>query len=199
MVLYIADDGLRGATWPSDGFSILKPRDGCPDGFKEGSLVMGVPGADHSEQYHLDTESTDDELTVRFCTKKQTTGGDTEWEPGQYCILRTDRKCPNGKVLCNLIIRKSCQWWILLVRVFLFPWTGFEDGQIVIDNEKNPHVASLPLPDVDVDKNVRLNFCCRNDGSWFDQIYLPRSQPFVLFERGYECQEVKGNQPLTIK
>lgn len=109
MVLYIADDGLRGATWPSDGFSILKPRDGCPDGFKEGNLVMGVPGADHSKQYHLDTESTDDELTVRFCTKKQTTGGDTEWEPGQYCILRTDRKCPNGKVLCNLIIRKSCQ------------------------------------------------------------------------------------------
>nr|XP_034311325.1 uncharacterized protein LOC105334113 isoform X2 [Crassostrea gigas] len=161
--VYRGDDRLRGAMWPSDGFSMLKPRNGCPDGFKEGSLVMGVPGADHSEQYHLDTRLTDDELTVRFCTKEQTTGRDTEWEPGQYCILRTDRKCPNG----------------------------FEDGHIVVDNEKNPHVASLPLPDIDVDKNVRLNFCCRNDGSWFDQIYLPSSQPFVLFERGYECQEVK--------
>ena len=63
----------------------------------------------------------------------------------------------------------------------------------MIDNIQSPHVASLPLPDVDLDKNARLHFCCRNDGSWFDQIYLPSSGPFVLFEKGYECQEVKGD------
>lgn len=162
---------------------------------------MGVPGADHSEQYHLDTESTDDELTVRFCTKEQTTGGNTKWEPGQYCILRTDKKCPNGKILCDT--RYDDKKVLPVMNIINFdifiPLEGFEDGHIVIDNEKNPRVASLPLSDVDVGKNVRLNFCCRNDGSWFDQIHLPSSQPFVLFERGYECQEVKGNQPLTIK
>ena len=76
---------------------MLKPRDGCPVGFKEGSLVLSVPSADHSKEYHLVTVSKGEELEIGFCTKEQTTAGDTEWEPGQYCILRADRKCPKGQ------------------------------------------------------------------------------------------------------
>lgn len=53
-------------------------------------------------------------------------------------------------------------------------------------------MTSLPVPDIKVDNNVGLHFCCRNDGSFFDQMYLPSGQPFVLFEKGYDCQEVKG-------
>ncbi|XP_061166015.1 uncharacterized protein LOC133174938 [Saccostrea echinata] len=161
--VYRGDASLRSASWPSSGFSMLKPNDGCPEGFKEGSLSLGVPSSDHSELYNIDTEAGDDELTLKFCTKEESPGTDTQWEPGQYCILSSNTKCPSG----------------------------FEDGFVVIDNNKNPRVKSLPVPDIKVDENVGFHFCCRNDGSWFDQIYLPSSQPFFLFERGYECQEVK--------
>ncbi|XP_048761811.2 uncharacterized protein LOC125670607 [Ostrea edulis] len=160
---YHGDDLLRNAKWPSSGFSMLKPSNGCPSGFKEGSLVLGVPSSDHSELYNIDTESSEGEFTLKFCTKEDTTSTDTQWEPGQYCILGTKKECPSG----------------------------FEDGYVVIDNNKSPRVTSLPVPDIKVDNNVGLHFCCRNDGSFFDQMYLPSGQPFVLFEKGYDCQEVK--------
>lgn len=95
--------------WLLDGFLMLKFCNGCLDGFKEGSFVMGVFGVDYFEQYYLDIRFMDDELIVRFCLKEQMIGGDIEWEFGQYCILWIDWKCLNGKVLCNLMIRKFCQ------------------------------------------------------------------------------------------
>ncbi|CAG2226649.1 unnamed protein product [Mytilus edulis] len=35
------------------------------------------------------------------------------------------------------------------------------------------------------------HFCCREDGSWKDPVYLPTKEPFTLFPTDSECQEVK--------
>lgn len=97
---------------------MLKPSNGCPSGFKEGSLVLGVPSSDHSELYNIDTESSEGEFTLKFCTKEDTTSTDTQWEPGQYCILGTKKECPSGtyydiidtvldRLLCSMNVYKD--------------------------------------------------------------------------------------------
>lgn len=50
-----------------------------------------------------------------------------------------------------------------------------------------------PLPDGKFsDNTVMWHFCCREDGTWKDPLYLPTKDPFTLFPRENECQKVQG-------
>ena len=69
---------------------------------------------------------------------------------------------------------------------------GFKDGIVEFANTRKPKIIEEPIPDSESDKNLILHFCCRDDGSWKDPLFLPSKDPIVLFERGDECQEIKG-------
>jgi len=47
------------------------------------------------------------------------------------------------------------------------------------------------LPDGRYDKNTKVEYCCRKDGSTARPIQLPSSAPFYLYKLGDACQEVK--------
>jgi len=46
------------------------------------------------------------------------------------------------------------------------------------------------LPDGTYNKNTKVEYCCRNDGSAERPIKLPSSAPFYLYKLGDVCQEV---------
>ena len=47
-------------------------------------------------------------------------------------------------------------------------------------------------PDGEYDRNTRIYFCCRNDGSATRAIELPTMSPFHLLKWGDQCQKVKN-------
>lgn len=48
------------------------------------------------------------------------------------------------------------------------------------------------LPDGTYDRNTKIFFCCRNDGSASDPIQLPNNTPFHLVKWGDACQSVSA-------
>jgi len=46
------------------------------------------------------------------------------------------------------------------------------------------------LPDGSYNKNTKVEYCCRKDGSAERPIRLPSSAPFYLYKFGDACQEV---------
>jgi len=46
------------------------------------------------------------------------------------------------------------------------------------------------LPDGSYNKNTKVEYCCRNDGSAERPIQLPSSAPFYLYKMDDICQEV---------
>ena len=53
------------------------------------------------------------------------------------------------------------------------------------------YVTLGTTPDGEYDRNTRINFCCRNDGSATRAIELPTTSPFHLLKSGDQCQKVK--------
>ena len=47
------------------------------------------------------------------------------------------------------------------------------------------------LPDGEYGINTKIEYCCREDGSPTDAIYLPIENPFVLLKKGDQCQHVQ--------
>ena len=50
--------------------------------------------------------------------------------------------------------------------------------------------ATGVLPDGSYNKNTKIQYCCRNDGSTERPVQLPSSAPFYLYKLGDACQEV---------
>ena len=46
------------------------------------------------------------------------------------------------------------------------------------------------LPDGTYDRNTKILYCCRNDGSTNKPLRLPNTSPFYLLKMGMTCQEV---------
>ena len=60
------------------------------------------------------------------------------------------------------------------------------------EDDNNNNGAGGKLPDGVYDRNTKIFFCCRTDGSKSDPISLPVSTPFYLLAYGSsECQWVK--------
>ncbi|KAK6173923.1 hypothetical protein SNE40_017295 [Patella caerulea] len=173
-------------TWPVGTYGLIATKSGCPAGG-----VTWHGGARHQDGYtfHRRTHypvvyktipnknafsahnhiggTQGQDITLQFCMKgaKQTTGFDSIWPKGDYCILKYG-DCPGG----------------------------FQTGSILWDDEnKDNHDSSTgSLPDGKYDTDTRIDFCCRNDAVPTGAISLPIDKPFILFRYTRACQQVKG-------
>ena len=76
---------------------MLKPQDGCPTGFEEGSMTQYVAGGKVSGHFNFDIKYDNDHFDFKFCTKtKKSQSSKAAWEPGQYCIFSYNGVCPKG-------------------------------------------------------------------------------------------------------
>lgn len=98
-------------------------------------------------------------------------------------------------IIFTVLLTWSYAAYILLRQIFGV--VGFHDGFVLLnDNDKKSTLgeASGTVPDGDFSTDTGLSFCCRGDGSVFEEITLPKDQSFVMFmnQGETECQKVKG-------
>ncbi|CAL1529622.1 unnamed protein product [Lymnaea stagnalis] len=166
--------------WPEGTFALLSPQTGCPNN-------VGAIWAVGFRKFH--TESTDrnyDQVTTNshlktpilervgtnnfmyqhFCVSSTLSPG-AAWPRGSYCINRKGDHCPSG----------------------------FDTGSISWNEERTGSAATTTgvLPDgVFAAASSKLFYCCRNDSSTNDAIYLPKARPFYLYRFQGACQQVAG-------
>jgi len=81
------------------------------------------------------------------------------------------------------------------------PDDAFQEGRIIWDDEDSDNINhvkpsgqdSTVMPSGEYDRNTKIDFCCRNDGSITTPMLLPTANSFVLWQyqtRG--CQRVRG-------
>ena len=177
------------APWPDGTYSLLKARRGCPTGWSSGFVTQDLENDESSSREYVDHffklpfefmlqdarlnlqiepfGGGLDVITTYYCTKTVQGATGYKWPAGHYCIARYGGSCPDG----------------------------FFEGSITWDDEdsNNKNNKHPPYPDgIYGSTNTQIFFCCRSDGSAFNEIYLPPTQPFSLYRYGNECQRVKG-------
>ncbi|XP_070568137.1 uncharacterized protein [Ptychodera flava] len=163
-------------TWPKGGYGLPTPLDGCPNsvgfayesGWRFQDNENDGLGNQWSSPYNLEGPYTNTDSQQNFCMKTQeiVATEDWVWGPGEYCIYKTGL-CPQG----------------------------FAAGYVLWDDEDDlPQGNALggTLPDGTYDRNTLIYYCCREDGSPNDPLYLPKEVPFVLIKRSANCQAVNG-------
>ena len=74
---------------------------------------------------------------------------------------------------------------------------GFDEGQIQFDNDNSMQAYAttegiLPEGGSSFGADVKLAFCCRQDGSPHDPIRLANDEPFAMYPMQSACQKVQG-------
>ncbi|CAC5419766.1 unnamed protein product [Mytilus coruscus] len=156
--------------WPSGRYSIPKPKTGCPSGWAEGWRYQdnednrNINSVSPNQGHHFfGTFSSNTKMY--YCTKTSYSGSRT-WPQGNYCIARYGDSCP----------------------------TGFCTGYIYWDDEDNVNVNSKGgvVPDGVYDRNTKIYYCCRSDGSAYSRINMPANNPFYMYKYTSRCQHVRG-------
>jgi len=159
--------------WPEGTYGLMEAATGCPGsyaswhvGYRKYDTENNGPHNYFSgdiQQYLSGTFALND-LETNFCMKTQVDNG-TAWPSGTYCLLKYNL-CP----------------------------PGFKSGYIYWDDaDSNNHdAAGGTLPDGTYDKNTKIFYCCRKDGSTKTAIHLPRDRQFVLMRYSTTCQAVYG-------
>ena len=91
--------------WPAGSYALLKPKSGCPTGFKEGSLKHTGKGRNsNSSDFHLDGDYNAESMTHKFCVKDSSIDNmdSPQWDKGRYCFLRKGGSCPKRKLQSSL-------------------------------------------------------------------------------------------------
>ncbi|KAL3858615.1 hypothetical protein ACJMK2_008886 [Sinanodonta woodiana] len=166
--------------WPAGDYAMLKPSSGCPvnvaENWREGyRKEYGKGTYNYSTPLDLFGEFTEEYMKFFFCVHKSVKNSSlipryqTYWEPGRYCIIRSNGTCPNG---------------------FKSGYAQMDDS----DNKVNLLQNGGILPDGYFANDTGLYFCCRDDGLVTNDIVMPRKNPFVLYMVTGEtkCQAVKG-------
>ena len=86
------------SSWPAGSYALLSPSEGCPGNvFSSGSWKhTGEGDNSKSSEFHLAGSFQADTFQYKFCVKDDELAS-ADWEPGRYCILRLNGKCPDGK------------------------------------------------------------------------------------------------------
>ncbi|XP_076079121.1 uncharacterized protein LOC143049335 [Mytilus galloprovincialis] len=159
-------------SWPGGTYSLMKPAVGCPGTditWLEGNRYHDTEDDQRYNGYVVSTSMTvvQDQygnIRVYFCTKASTSGSETDWPAGNYCIMKYTT-CP----------------------------TGFTEGSITWDDEdNNANQKSGTLPSGVYNTDTIIYYCCRNDGSDVLEIKLPTGNPFYLLRYTGSCQKVKS-------
>ena len=164
--------------WPKGKYGLVRPVYGCPGG-SNSAFYHGERKHDtedrNSNNYWSHTFSLwgykgKNNMKWGFCVKVSNGRNNInyQWPRGKYCILRSGNHCP----------------------------TGFNHGEIYWDDEdrNNGNRHRGTMPDGVYNRNTRMFFCCRNDGSASTAIILPTNKPFILMptQHGRVCQAVFG-------
>ncbi|XP_074643504.1 uncharacterized protein LOC141900487 [Tubulanus polymorphus] len=163
--------------WPRGSYGLPKTKTGCPSGtWEHGSRYMQVSNRnkwDATIETHWQSDSINRNwIKQHFCMKSESRDSEQEkntnvnWPVGRYCIFKNGEYCPSG-------------FYSSWVR-----WTGHTHG-------KND--GTVPTGSFLTDKTT-INFCCKKDGKYTDEIVLPTDKPFYLFQErfAYGCQLVYG-------
>ena len=119
-------------------------------------------------------------VSWQFCMKRSGFYPDHErdfFPEGQYCIIKHhDESCPFG---------------------FEKGWIFWDDENNQSGNKNSFYGTQKSKPDGQFNHDTKIFFCCRNDGSYRDQISLPKSEfdSFGLTLLPYKqkrCQRVAG-------
>ncbi|XP_052062376.1 uncharacterized protein LOC127702282 [Mytilus californianus] len=156
--------------WPKGTYTLVKPKAGCPAGWKEGWRKQDNEdsrNANFITYGHHFFGSFGRNMVFHYCTKDEhAISGTQHWPRGNYCILRQGISCP----------------------------PGFKMGSIHWDDEdsRNKNGFGGVLPSGIYGRNTLINYCCRSDESYRTEVILPRSKPFYLLRFKSPCQQVQG-------
>ncbi|XP_050388454.1 uncharacterized protein LOC126807724 [Patella vulgata] len=149
--------------WPGGTYSILRPENGCPEGLKEGKVVVHSTKSYNSNLWHLGSGYDGTKTEIQVCTSDEDNKSEVPWEPGVYCILRKGGKCP----------------------------AGFTESFIQYGETTAPETTGA-VPDGVFEQQTRLFFCCRSDGFQDLAVRLPNTVPFALVSHSGTCQIIEG-------
>ncbi|XP_048731680.1 uncharacterized protein LOC125657180 isoform X2 [Ostrea edulis] len=165
---------VSGVKWPRGTYTLVKPKAGCPSGWLEGWRYQDNEDGDnknqieHGHHFFGISGTNPRNLKLSYCTKDPNDFNDEGfWPSGNYCILKHGNTCPPG---------------------------AFRSGSVHWDDEdsRNKNSQGGELPSGDFGRNTRIDYCCRNDGSYSTEIRLPKSKPFYLLRYTSYCQRVEG-------
>ena len=167
--------------WPDGKYSLPQSKSTCPKGFKSGWVFQDnqdyrnrnswTPSNGFNTYVKVDLG---EDYKMYYCTKTDASGHGFTWPKGSYCIARYGGHCP----------------------------TGFNTGSIKWDDEdnNNRNAHHNPVPDGDYGSDTKIEYCCREDGHYDNEILLPPKFPFVLYRFHGQCQRVKGMaRPVEVK
>ncbi|XP_076109352.1 uncharacterized protein LOC143078351 [Mytilus galloprovincialis] len=155
--------------WPKGTYTLVKPKAGCPFGWKEGWRDQDNEDSRNRNSItwgHHFYGTFGVNMMFHYCTKDEhVISGHSDWPRGNYCILRQGISCP----------------------------PGFSTGSILWDDEdRNSNSLGGVLPSGEYGENTLINYCCRSDGLARKRISLPKRKPFYLLRFRSHCQQVKG-------
>ncbi|XP_053376021.1 uncharacterized protein LOC123535471 [Mercenaria mercenaria] len=163
-------------SWPVGTYGLMQTTHGCPGGKtiwlsgwrKYDTEDLGSDNSFSANINHfLKGDFDENDIKTYFCIKSSamTHLHSQTWQNGAYCLLKHG-SCP----------------------------LGFTSGYIFWDDEDlhNDNAKWGTLPDGTYDKNTKMYYCCRNDGSPQIPLLLPTERPFALVRYGSKCQSVHG-------
>ncbi|XP_022098027.1 uncharacterized protein LOC110983241 [Acanthaster planci] len=162
------------SVWPRGTYALPMPIGGCPNtyyywktGWRYQDTADFFPSNRWSNPLHLYGSKSLTHVEQHFCVKtdlEMGNGSNPDWEPGQYCIFKKGKFCPDR---------------------FSEGWIKWDDKNHVNDNDK-----SGELPEGVYDDDTKIYFCCREDGDVGSPLTLPIDKPFFLFRKNGDCQAV---------
>ena len=163
--------------WPQGTYGFPQSSAGCPNNnFGHGCIYQDTEDKNNKNRFKnvhlLKKGKFSNNIQVCYCVKQYNTQSGGSWPKGRYCINKKGR-CPQG----------------------------FRIGSIYWDDEdsNNKNSASGYIPDSIVNRNTKMFYCCRDDASINEPVYLPITKPFVLyqyFSRG--CQKVRKMRAVEV-
>ncbi|XP_048245842.1 uncharacterized protein LOC124131019 isoform X3 [Haliotis rufescens] len=119
------------AGWGPGKLSMLKPKDGCPEGMKERVIEHeGDAAGSASSVFHMAAEMGA-KSTLPLCVSE---GGEGKWPMGRYCLINEKDSCPKGFESGSFTLgQKSGDNTVLN---FCCKDDGFNFEEIPIKNEK---------------------------------------------------------------
>ncbi|XP_063442712.1 uncharacterized protein LOC134723013 [Mytilus trossulus] len=171
LILILVVSTAYAVQWPKGTYTLVKPKYGCPTGWKEGWRKQD--NEDHGNSNFITSGhhffgDFGRNMKFYYCTKDEhIISGTQHWPRGTYCILRQGISCP----------------------------PGFQTGSIYWDDEdrRNSNDDFGVLPSGAYGRNTLINYCCRSDGFYRTEIILPKSKPFYLLRyTSSPCQQVQG-------
>ncbi len=159
--------------WPSGTYTLMQPRQGCPPGWSSGWRYQDNEDSRNANRWSPSNIAsylrfdTGTNFGTHYCTKTHGTADNGfSWPQGRYCIARYGGRCPDRFIVGSLT------------------WDD--------EDSRNANRMQRPVPDGWYNSNTKSEYCCRSDGNPYTEVFLPPTQPFVLYRYQGVCQRVRG-------